>query len=430
MRILVFSYEFLPSDAPQALRVSRLTRELVACGHEVDVIAAMGPTAALPYELLSGVAVHRVNPGGIDGLVIRLKQGPAEQIASPQASAPVRAHKGLNWKGKCIHSIRRMTDLLLFPDSRSLWVKGALRRARALVARGGVPDLIIGSHEPAAGVMAAMRFAGETGVALVSELGDPILATYTTPRWHARALRLEREVCEQSAAVVLTSAATARVFEERHGAASKLHVIPQGFDPQPGAVDEGRVEGNVLRLVYTGRFYPFRDPMPLLRAVAQVQDCALVMAAPELPRHVQEFLDRGNSNCSWLGSLPHADALRLQGGADLLVSIGNAGMTQVPGKVFEYMGSGRPILHIRSDAGDAAAALISAERCGYVVDARVSDIASLLGDLISMKKQATLEDGLVVGADSFEKYSWRSLGRQLSAVCTSVQRDAARSAGR
>ncbi|CRX68365.1 unnamed protein product [Stenotrophomonas maltophilia] len=267
-------------------------------------------------------------------------------------------------------------------------------------------------------------------MALVSELGDPILATYTTPRWHARALRLEREVCEQSAAVVLTSAATARVFEERHGAASKLHVIPQGFDPQPNAVDEGRVEGNVLRLVYTGRFYPFRDPMPLLRAVAQVQDCALVMAAPELPRHVQEFLDRGNSNCSWLGSLPHADALRLQGGADLLVSIGNAGMTQVPGKVFEYMGSGRPILHIRSDAGDAAAALISAERCGYVVDARVSDIASLLGDLISMKKQATLEDGLVVGADSFEKYSWRSLGQQLSAVCTSVQRDAARSAGR
>ncbi|HEL4218276.1 glycosyltransferase [Stenotrophomonas maltophilia] len=429
MRILVFSYEFLPSDAPQALRVSRLMRELVACGHEVDVIAAMGPTSALPYELLDGVAVHRVNPGGVDGLVVRLKQGRAEQPVTERLSSPVRVQKGLNWKGRCIHSIRRMTDLMLFPDSRSLWISGALRCAQALVARVGVPDLIIGSHEPAAGVIAAMQFAQETGTELVSELGDPILATYTARRWRSRALRLEREVCEQSAAVVLTSAATAELFDERHGAAAKLHVISQGFDPQPDVPHEERIESSVLRLVYTGRFYPFRDPMPLLQAVAQVQDCELVIAAPELPRHVEEFMNGGASNCSWLGSLPHADALRLQRVADLLVSIGNAGMTQVPGKVLEYMGSGRPILHIRSDAGDAAAALISIEHCGYVVDGYVSDIASLLGDLTSMKKQGALEDGLVLGADSFEKYSWRRLGQRLSAVCTSVQRNASTRAG-
>jgi glycosyltransferase involved in cell wall biosynthesis len=430
MRILVFSYEFLPSDAPQALRVSRLTRELVACGHEVDVIAAMGQVSAMPYELFDGVAVHRVNPGGIDGLVIRLKRGRAGNIVNERASTALPLQKGLNWKGKCIHSIRRMTDLLLFPDSRSLWVKAALRHARALTARVGVPDLIIGSHEPAAGVMAAMRFASEAEVALVSELGDPILAAYTARRWQARALRLESELCEQSAAVVLTSAATAKLFDERHGVASKLCVIPQGFDPQPGAGTETRGEDDVLRLVYTGRFYPFRDPMPLLRAVAGIQGCELVVAAPELPGDVRAFLDGGGSNCSWLGPLSHADAIRLQMGADLLVSIGNAGMTQVPGKVLEYMGSGRPIFHVRSDAGDAAAALITAERCGYVVDACVSDISSLLADLISMKKVGALEDGLVVGAESFEKYSWRSLGQQLSAVCTSVVRGGSSGVGR
>lgn len=416
MRILVFSFEFLPSDAPQALRVARLMRELVACGHDVDVIAA-GPASAAAYEVIDGVKVHRVNPGGVDGLVVWLKRARSGQGANGPMIAPVTMRSGLNWKGKCIQSIRKLMDVFLFPDARSLWVKAAIRSARVLVADRGVPDLIIGSHEPAAGVMAAMRLAEETGVALVSELGDPILATYTPRRWQQRALRLERDVCERSAAVVLTSEATARLFGVRHGVDSKLHVIPQGFDPPPFVDSGAREADSVLRLVYTGRFYPFRNPMPLLQAIAGTPGCELVLAAPELPGDVEEFLSADGTGCTWLGSLPHVEAVRLQAGADLVVSIGNAGMTQVPGKVLEYMGSGRPILHVRPDEGDAAAVLIETERCGYVVDAEVPEISSLLADLVARKHNGTLEEGLVVGFSAFEKYSWRSLGRQLNAVC-------------
>lgn len=418
MRILVFSYEFLPSDTPQALRVSRLMRELVACGHEVDVIAAAGPLSAVPYEMIDEVAVHRVNPGGVDGLVAWLKRGRSAQVTdSGSAVAPGRVRNGLNWKGRCIHSLRELMDVFMFPDARSLWVKAALRYARAWVADAGVPDLVIGSHEPAVGVMAAMRFSKEMDVVLVSELGDPILSTYTARRWQRRALRLERDVCEQSAAIVLTSEATAKLFDTRHGVASKLHVIPQGFDPLPHLGAEARRANDVLRLVYTGRFYPFRDPIPLLRAVSGIEGCECILAAPELPAHVEEFLSEGNTHCSWLGPLPHGEALRLQASADLLVSIGNAGMTQVPGKVLEYMGSGRPILHVRPDKEDAAAALIEAERCGYVVDASVSDISMLLVELVARKRNGMLEQGLVVGAAAFEKYSWHSSGQRLNSVC-------------
>ncbi|WP_313250469.1 glycosyltransferase [Stenotrophomonas indicatrix] len=420
MRILVFSFEFLPSDAPQALRVARLMRELVACGHDVDVIAGAGPASAVTYEVIDGVKVHRVNPGGVDGLVVWMKRARSGQGANGPTAAPVPMRSGLNWKGKCIQSIRKMMDVFLFPDARTLWINAAIRSARVLVADRGMPDLLIGSHEPAVGAMAAMRLAQETGVALVSELGDPILATYTPRRWQQRALRLERDVCERSAAVVLTSEATARLFDVRHGVASKLHVIPQGFDPPPFVDSDARKGDNVLRLVYTGRLYPFRNPMPLLRAVAGIPGCELVLAAPELPDDVEEFLSAGGTGCTWLGSVPHAEAVRLQAGADLVVSIGNAGMTQIPGKVLEYMGSGRPILHVRPDEGDAAAVLIKTERCGYVVDAEVSQISSLLVDLVARKRNGTLEEGLVVGFSAFEKYSWRSLGRQLSAVCERV----------
>lgn len=422
MRILVFSYEFLPSDAPQALRVSRLTRELVACGHRVDVIAAMGPASAVAEELIDGVSVHRVNPGGVDGLVAWMKGSSPHRAVSTGAPALASGRRGLNWKGKCIQFGRTVLDALVFPDARSLWVRSALRRARVLVDEHGKPDLLIGSHEPAAGVMAAMRFSGETDVEFVSELGDPILATYTPSRWRQRAFDLENEVFERSAAVVLTSEATARLFEQRHGVESKLHVISQGFDPQPeGGSRKDEVGEDVLRLVYTGRFYSFRNPMPLLQAVAATPGCELVFAAPEVPKSVEEFLQTEGANCVWVGSLPHAEALALQSSSDLVVSIGNAGMTQLPGKVLEYMGSGRPILHIRPDLEDAAARLVEVENCGYVVDANVDEISNLLVDLLARKRNGTLGQDLVIGAAALEKYSWQSLGFRFSSICEAVR---------
>lgn len=422
MRILVFSYEFLPSDSPQALRVARLMRELVTYGHEVNVIAAAGLVSPMAYEVIDGVVVHRINPGGVDGLVAWVKRLRLTKTVKQKSVArgPESLRNGLNWKGKCVLGLRRVMDFFLFPDARVLWVKVALRYAHARAADVGMPDLVIGSHEPAVGVMAAMRFSKETGVALVAELGDPILATYTAPRWHRRARHLERDVCEQSGAVVLTSEATAKLFESRHGGASKLHVIPQGFDPRPSIGVCANNDDGMLRLVYTGRFYPFRDPMPLLKAVAATERCECILASPELPADVEKLLRSGTSHCTWLGPVPHAEALRLQEGADLLVSIGNEGMTQVPGKVLEYMGSGRPILHVRPDEGDAAAALIEAERSGYVVSACVSDISDLLVDLAVKKKDGTLGKDLVLGASAFDKFSWRSLGQQLNSICTST----------
>lgn len=59
MRILTLSYEFPPIGGGGAQVVAGLSRELVANGHEVDVVT-MGFRGLPPLETVDGVTVHRV----------------------------------------------------------------------------------------------------------------------------------------------------------------------------------------------------------------------------------------------------------------------------------------------------------------------------------------------------------------------------------
>jgi len=50
--------------------------------------------------------------------------------------------------------------------------------------------------------------------------------------------------------------------------------------------------------------------------------------------------------------------LRVQASSDVLVYLGNKLDTQVPGKIFEYMGSRRPILCIIQNKKDPVAKIV------------------------------------------------------------------------
>lgn len=425
MRILVVSHDFPPDPAPQALRVGKLCRHLQTCGHSVEVICAAGLSDSIGAEHWQGVAVQRVWPGGVDACLRRLrslrtKRGPVQrQRASASASAVAANASGLNWKGRSVARLRALVDYFVFPDARSLWIRHALVAGRERLDRGGI-DLIVGAHEPAAGVRVAATLAEQYKLPWIAELGDPILAAYTAPRWRRRAFKLEQQVFQTADAVVLTSSVTQEQLEGRHGNARHVEVITQGFDAAEELPRRQPLAGAALQLIYTGRFYTFRDPTPLMQAVEQVEGVELVIASPALPEALGRQVQHNAGKFKYVGMLGHAEATALQARADLLVSIGNAGMSQVPGKVLEYMGAGRPLLHISPDDGDAAAAIIRAENCGYVVPADVGAIAELLHDLVQRKQRGTLAEGLTVGAEHFQHYRWDNLGKRFATLCEKV----------
>lgn len=168
--------------------------------------------------------------------------------------------------------------------------------------------------------------------------------------------------------VVVTNSATADLLAERHGPwRTPPLILSQGHgeavEETPPTFDAPK-DGGPLRLCYTGRFYTFRRVDPVVAAVAGMDGVQLVVAGPEPPAVLRDAAKRWPAKFELHGELSHAQALALQRSADALLSIGNAGTVQSPGKLFEYFGAGCPVLHVASNRLDPQIGLIASLRRG------------------------------------------------------------------
>lgn len=386
MRFLLIAYDFPPVPSPQSLRWAYLTRELALAGHEVHVLApdiegyGSGGLPDLPDTLL----IHRVWPGPLTGLVTRLQRRHRAAIdAGASAPAPLEATvttelnwkgrfrraiedklsawfgHGLNWKGHAMEAAKRAMSLVLFPDSRAEWQPWARRRLYELLDLYR-PDVVISSHEPAMTIELG-ALAREKGYLWVADLGDPVLAPYTPRRWRRRAKAAERMLCARADLVTVTSSHAREVLRQRHGIAEdRCEILTQGFDHRAvAAPNTSKVfDADRLELLYTGSFYSFRRIGALLDAVLAVPSARLSVATIAAPPELVAATRRHPDQIRLLGFVPHSQAIALQRDCDVLLNLANANPVQVPGKFFEYLGSGTPILHVGGAPDDVAATVL------------------------------------------------------------------------
>lgn len=428
LRILLVAYEFPPSPSPQSLRWAYLAGRLAARGHDVHVMAPDigGAGRGLP-EVGPGVVVHRVSPGPVRSLLAWLerRRPRAQEAAGAGAGAGARdqgAGAGfaepprLNWKGRLLERFQHAVSWLLFPDLRGEWWRPA-RRALPRILDLVQPDLVLTSHEPATtlrlGLVAKAR-----GLRWVADLGDPVLAPYTPRRWCRRAGILERRVLGEADHVMVTTAETRALLRERHGGRVPVTVVPQGYDelsvPPPGT-GERSGEG-VLELLYSGSFYAFRDPRALVEGVLAVDGVRLSIASGNVPGWLVALAADQPGKVRLLGRVPHRSLLGLQRRADVLVNIANVDPAQIPGKVFEYFGAGRPILHLQAGQEDAVGSLLVALRRGVACPGDVDSIAGVVSGLVRLARQGGLDRDFDLGLAPVEEWSWTALAGRVEAV--------------
>lgn len=434
MRILLVAYEFPPSPSPQSLRWAYLSRELAARGHEVHVLAPNlpGDGTGLPRPG-NGVFVHRIAAGPMIGLVARRAMRAAgvdalapEPGATGEAILRERASRTLqvplNWKGRVFHWIKAVAGFALFPDIRGEWTHGA---KRALVERIGMlhPDIVITSHEPANTLELGLQ-ASWAGLPWLADLGDPVLAPYTPWRWRRRAKSLERTVWRTADAVTVTTEATAEMLQRRHGAGrGPCVVLPQGFaatGPEEDSPFRDMFLHDQLELLYTGSFYRFREPGALVEAVVATPGVRLTIASMRVPPEVVALAERHPHNLRLLGFLPHTEVLALQRAADVLVNISNLDPCQIPGKFFEYLGSGRPVLHLGPRGGDHAADLLRRAGAGWVCENDGPAIAAAVAALRNDKGGGRLGAGLARDDAILARYRWDRIAEACEAVLSVV----------
>src|SRR5690606_9628061 len=165
--------------------------------------------------------------------------------------------------------------------------------------------------------------AGRLGFPWVADLGDPVCAPYTPRRWRRSALALEARVSTLASHMLVTTSATQALLMERHAMpAGRCSVLPNGYDDRrPAGVGRGAArisfDSGFLELVYAGRLYGYRDPTPLLRAVAMTPGVRITLIVPDPPADGGLVPD-GDERIRVLGPMPHEEVMRLQAQADVL----------------------------------------------------------------------------------------------------------------
>lgn len=431
LRLLLIAYEFPPSPSPQSLRWGLLVRELVSLGVDVHVLTVetddSGGAAAPPL----GITVYRTPPGGVAGLVVRVRRLLRGRDRAPAGAPPVAdsgdgavgrsAGARVNWKGRVYHALNQALSLVTFPDERGRWEHHGRQRLEELLETLR-PDVVVSSHEPATTLRLGAQ-AKAAGFHWVADLGDPVLSFYTPARWRRESMRVERMTCRVADHVIVTTEAARQLLVGRHTVPwSRLSVLTQGYDPvaiptqAPGVVfDAGRLE-----LLYTGRFYRFREPRVLVDAVLACPGARLSIATARAPDWLLPLLEEHPAQLRLLGFVPHAQAVWLQRSADVLVNIANDDPVHVPGKIYEYLGAGRPILHLGDNDDDVAANLVRSHRRGLAIGKTTGAVAHALAELAAIKRDDVWSERFSLDQTGVEQYQWQAIARRLHAILGDV----------
>ncbi|WP_293712350.1 glycosyltransferase [Stenotrophomonas sp. UBA7606] len=448
MHLLLIAYDFPPVPSPQSLRWAYLVRELSLAGHTVEVIApdipdnGPGGLPSLPKE----VAVHRVDPGRFSRLLRGRARRDTSSVDAPvnttglirapagisslnwkgrlrrRLEASLGLGGGLNWKGVLAEKAKSIVSNQVFPDYRVEWVGPAIEVLEAVVAKRR-PDAVIASHEPACSLPVGLA-AAKRGLLLVVDMGDPVLAPYTPEKWRMQAGALERSVCDAAVMISVTTESAARTLKLRHMIPEdKVHVMPQGFDPGFIMLPQDQMldfDESILELLYTGSFYSFRRAEEVLSAVRSVPGVRLTVATVSAPDYLIMAAESAPQSIRLVGFMPHRGALAAQRCCDVLVNLANADPVQVPGKVFEYLGAGKPILHLRGELRDATGEMLMSMGAGWDMVSEQASIKQALQEMKDLKRAGKLGQR-AVDADNAVAYAWPQLARSWSAhLCTII----------
>ena len=383
MKILLIAYEFPPILAAQSLRWLYLANELVAHGIHIEVLCPdIAPHQAFPLNLDPRVVTHRVWPGPFIGLGEYAAKRAAAQVRPFGDTSLNETPIKLSLLSRCYGIARDLLNRVVYPDIRSEWYFFARKKLKHLLATNHY-DCVLSSHEPAIDIFLGF-YAKKLGLPWIVDLGDPLLTPYS-PSWRRGIdLRVERRVMRHADHLVVTDDKVIELLVKRHGNSlkDKLSTISQGFPATLPATT--KTSNTRFSICFTGNFYSdFRNPTQLANALRQLHgidwDFTIIGNNGRF-----EPLFEGMEGVKFLGQKNHFDCLQQQKQADLLINIGNVQNYQIPGKIYEYLGSGTPILHIQtSETIDPGSVLINETKAGWVVKNNTKEIAAALQNIHS-----------------------------------------------
>ncbi len=270
---------------------------------------------------------------------------------------------------------------LFIPDARKFWIKPSVKFLIEKLNASPV-DLIVSTGPPHSMHMIALGVATKTHIPWIADFRDPwtgidfydkLRLTKLADRIHHRK---ERRVLRTADLVVTVSPYCVDHLETLSG--RDVELITNGYDEKDFAGNH--IPDPQFSLTHIGSINPDRNPSALWEALESIlsEDSQfkthfqLNLIGP-VDRSVYEMIEGHallRSSVHRVDWMDHDDAIRKMCVSQVLLLLLNDSSNirgLLPGKLFEYLGSGRPIVCIGAEDGDAAK-LIRDSGAGKTID--------------------------------------------------------------
>lgn len=364
-RVLIITYYWPPSAGSGVQRWLKFAKYLPDFGWEPVIFTPENPDFDLQDQLMEKEISPLLEvikfPIWEPYQVLRLLK--REKINDP---AVIMEKQRKNWLDKAAIWIRANA---IIPDPRVYWVKPSVKFLGELMDTNEF-QAIITTGPPHSMHLIGRALKRRYDIPWLADFRDPwsmweFLDTMPMMEWvRRRHQKLEASVFKEADALVTISPTFQQEMENLSN--RNIHLITNGFDPSdlPADFSPSAVASDTLEIVYTGVIDAIRNPMPFLRAMKEVfgttEDTIRLTFVGRVSQQVKASVDEDtwlSSHVKFAGYVSHGNVFEYYKKAQLLLLIltntKNA-KGNIPGKVFEYMATGRQIIALGDPEGDTS----------------------------------------------------------------------------
>ncbi len=311
---------------------------------------------------------------------------------------------------------------IFIPDARVLWVKPSVKYLEKYISENGITTIIT-SGPPHSLHLIGLELKQKLNVRWVADFRDP----WTTIGYH-KALKLlefaankhkqlENKVLNNADLILVTSPSTRAEFKKI--TSKPIEVITNGYDVEKIG---NQIVDKKFSLAHIGSFLSERNPRILWESISE-----LIRENPLFASHFQlkligaisqEVLDsialfQLQNYVNNLGYVSHDEAIVHQKKSQVLLLIEiNSEDTKsiIPGKLFEYLVSERPIIGVGPKGCDFAEIIIDTNTGVFVDYSEKEKLKNYIANYFSL----FLEGNLKSNGVGLQKYSRKNLTEKLA----------------
>jgi len=422
-KVLFISSSIPPLEESQTIRNVYLIKGLVDAGYKIDIITLdlISSTGFMLDKLPLDVTIHRTRQTVYDKVQAIISKIPFVKLRSFFKSV-----------------VAVLFGWLVFPDVRGDWSHAAVKKSLELFSEN-VPDVLISSSGSFTGHIAASKLAEFWNISWIADYGDPWSFNPQRPAnlYHIKTINsyLESRALRYCSAISVTTKQTAAAFTDYVCGIKPIPVIsiPCGYSEELSQIQPVASNESFIRIAYIGTASAgSRDLRIFINVFMQLSEYKFSeksLAMQIIGAYSQVFqkmiLDKNIKDIDLTGWVSYYQSLQYMKSADILLLYGNVSELQIPGKAYNYLYSGKPIIYLSQLPFETDPTFQMLSDFPGVESFQLSD--SNLFDKVKLflekLPEITKEAQKRIDMPLIQQFNWENIGRNFSNIVNEALKD-------